>query len=132
MSLSTAKRALALARDWGLLNRDGPGRLVVATRPDVPLAADLAPPGSVDGASNPDGEILLAFTIRHRGDVVARFSSVGDPQSASELQQILLDAILRRGCDVGTLDEYEMDVCRSGESQPMMTFVARRRAHDVP
>ena len=76
----------------------------LASQPDVPPAAELPQDGSTAAAtSDPDGEVLLDLTIRHRGNVVARFSSVGDPNSASELQQILADAVLRRGGDVGAM-----------------------------
>jgi len=128
VSLSTAKRSLTLARDWGLLERDSRGRLLVAIKPDAQPASELPPPAPLAG-TEPDSEteILLDFTIRHHGCLVTRFSAAGDPRSASELHQILADGVLRRVGDVGALNEYEMDVCRAGESEPMMTFVARRR-----
>ena len=128
VSLSTAKRSLTLARDWGLLERDSRGRLLVAIKPDAQPASELPPPAPLaDTEPDSETEILLDFTIRHHGCLVTRFSAAGDPRSASELHQILSDGVLRRVGDVGALNEYEMDVCRAGESEPMMTFVARRR-----
>jgi len=128
VSLSTAKRSLTLARDWGLLERDSRGRLLVAIKPDAQPASELPPPAPLaDTEPDSETEILLDFTIRHHGCLVTRFSAAGDPRSASELHQILADGVLRRVGDVGALNEYEMDVCRAGESEPMMTFVARRR-----
>ncbi|MFD1534172.1 tyrosine-type recombinase/integrase [Pseudonocardia aurantiaca] len=128
VSLATANRSLALVRDWGLLERDGRYRLRVADLADVQQDAEAPAAGSVTARlSDSEGDILLDLTIRHCGGVVARFSSVVDPRNAGELQQVLTDAVLRRGGDIGALNEYEMDVHRADETEPMVTFVASRR-----
>jgi hypothetical protein len=70
---------------------------------------------------------LLDFVVRHRGVIVARFTSSVDARSAGELQQVLADAVLRSGGDVEAVTEYEMDVHYAGEDELMMTFVASCR-----
>jgi integrase len=70
---------------------------------------------------------LLNFVVRRRGALVARFTSAADPQSADDLQQLLMDAVRRGGGKVEAITEYEMDVYLAGETDLMMRFVASRR-----
>jgi integrase len=121
VSVSTAKRALLLARDWGLVERVGRNRLRVVD------AISTAAPSSERATTEPGGEVLLDLVIRHRGTVVARFSSVVDHRSATELHQVLVDAVGRLGGDVRRLPEYEMDLRTAGKDELITTFVASRR-----
>ena len=120
VSLATAKRSLRLLTEWGLLTRRDRNTLVVAapatgssvTKPAMTFAVAAAPPC---GAS------LLAFTLRRRGATIARFSSIVDPSSARDLQQMLVGAVERAGG--GNLVEFELDVARPGAPEPILTFV---------
>jgi hypothetical protein len=46
---------------------------------------------------NSPAAVLLDFAVRHRGQVVARFSAAADPRSAADLRQLLVGAIRRCG-----------------------------------
>jgi integrase len=121
VSVSTAKRALLLARDWGLVERVGRNRLRVVD------AISTAAPSSERATTEPGGDVLLDLVIRHRGTVVARFSSVVDHRSATELHQVLVDAVDRLGGDISRLPEYEMDLRAADKDELITTFVASRR-----
>jgi len=123
VSLATAKRTLVLVREWGLVVRVGRNRLRVTDGVDA-LPAVAPPPARATAA--PHGDVLLDFVIRHRGVVMARFSSVARPDSPAELQQVLVDAVDRFGGDIGRLTEYEMDLRRAGKDDLIATFVGSR------
>lgn len=125
-SLSTAKRALALLRDWGLVARAGRNRLRgVACA--LPLRSEPART-LAENATPPQGEMLLDLVVRHRGEVVvAKFSAPADPRSADDLRSLLEDAIHRRGATETSIAEYEMDVWKAGKNELVTTFVASRR-----
>lgn len=121
VSLATAKRALVLLQEWGHIGRWNRTALVVATPPEPPAEPVLPkPPIAADDAGG-----LLNFVLRRRGEILARFSSVADPNSAVELHEMLCDAVQRAGG--GDVAEYELDVARPGDRDPLMTFVASRR-----
>jgi integrase len=123
VSLSTAKRALVLTQDLGRLARAGRSRLLVA-----PLRGRVkSPRATTFGQHSPVsscGQVTLDLVIRHRGDVVAQFSSAADPSSPADLQQILSAAVLRDTGGTQAVAEYEMDVFPAGSLTRILTFVA--------
>lgn len=128
VSLATAKRALVLARDWGLVERDERNQPCAVACTNAQQAEDPSFSGSGGAEAFDDrDDVLLDLTIKHRGVVVARFSSVADRRSATELQQVLADAVERLGGDAERLTEYEMDLRCGGEEKLITTFVASRR-----
>lgn len=125
VSLATAKRALALAQEWGLLERSDPTTLRVVAAAPAKAAPEVDLPASVVGA--PSGaRTMLTFTLRHRGACVTRFSAVADPTNGEALEQLLADAVVRSGACPELVGEYEMDVERTGEAEPLMTLVTAR------
>lgn len=127
VSLATAKRSLVLLTDWGVLVRRDRSMLFVAAAPAQPSTVDIDKPAPVVSPLSGNGADLLAFTLRHRGAVVTRFSSLADPGDAVGLRHVLVDAVARSGSD-GELFEYELDVTRPGATAPLLTFVASRQA----
>lgn len=124
VSLATAKRSLVLLTEWGTLARHGHTELRVvgpALVPSVP-SVPVAPP-TADGRTG----TLLALTVRHRGTEIARFSTVADPSSASELHEVLAAAVARAGGAPVEITDYEMDVRLPSEPASMLTFVASSR-----
>lgn len=119
VSLATVKRSLVLLTEWGTLARHGHSELRVVGPvlvPSVPLAPVAPPTG-----------MLLALTVRCRGTEVARFSTVADPASASELHEVLAAAVARAGGASEGITDYEMAVHLPGAAAPMLTFVASSR-----
>ena len=124
VSLATAKRSLVLLTEWGTLARHGRNELRVvgpATVSQVPLEPDASPTADYRAGT------LLALTLRRRGTEVARFSTVADPASASELHEVLAAAVARAGGAPHEITDYEMDVRLRSESVPMLTFVTSSR-----
>lgn len=113
-----------LLTEWGMLARHGRHELRVVR----PAVAPQAPPVTV-GSPTADHRAgtLLALAVRRRGSEVARFSTVADPASASELHEVLAAAVARAGGTTEEITEYEMDVRLPAEPAPMMTFVASSR-----
>jgi integrase len=128
VSLATAKRSLVLLTEWGLLTRLSRNALVIVA--PVTLLSDSERPrtavASIVVADKDDSEVLLRFVLRRRGADIARFSSVADPNNPAELRQMLVDAVERSGG--GNLAEYELDVVRPGDRDPLLTFVVSRRS----
>ncbi len=127
VSVATAKRGVALAKQWGLLIDGGHGGPRVAEQPIAPagLPAAAEPPAGVPMTA--EGAFLLDLVVRRRGQDVARFSTAADPRDPDELREVLVDAVLRQGGSEATIAEYEMDVRRGGEEALITTFVVSRR-----
>ena len=70
--------------------------------------------------------VLLGITLRHRGHVVAHFSTAADPRDPDDLRQVLVDAIGRLGADDTEIAAYEMELRLAGDGVLMTTFVASR------
>ncbi len=121
VSLATAKRSLVLLTEWGTLARHGRHELrVVEPALDPPVPPAPVTPPTADGRTG----MLLALTVRRRGTEIARFSTVADPASASELHEVLAAAVARAGGAPDEIADYEMDVRLPAEPAPILTFVA--------
>lgn len=124
VSLATAKRSLALLTEWGTLAMHGRTELRVVGPATVPKA----PPWPVVSQVMEDRSgTLLGFTVRRRGAELARFSTVADPASASDLHEVLAAAVARAGGALEEITDYEMDVRLPAESAPLLTYVASPR-----
>jgi integrase len=130
LSVSTVHRSFALLREWGLVD-DVPGMRPRVLAPATATGQGDPSPGDdvsvedepAESSAEPE---LFDLQLRHRGAVVARFSTILDPRSGHELEQVLVDAVARRGGDEARLAEYELDVRRPGDDQIIITFVALR------
>jgi hypothetical protein len=67
---------------------------------------------------------LLDFIVRRRGYVIADFSAVADPNNASQLRQLLIDAVRRDGRDPSDLGDFTMEVADPELKERLRTFVA--------
>lgn len=56
------------------------------------------------------GTELLDLVVRQAGVEVAGFSAAGDPDDSTELRDLLLDAVLRRGDTEDQLTTYELRI----------------------
>ena len=126
---STAHRALALLKDWGMIAGGLGERAKVIAAPEAQPAPTVPLPAEVQGKreGNLSRRSLLAFEIRHRGDFFRRFSAEADTRSADELYDLLVGALRRAGRDESEIADYEMDIRNDGDL--LTTFVvAGRRA----
>ncbi|WP_219419670.1 tyrosine-type recombinase/integrase [Pseudonocardia nigra] len=126
VSLATAKRALVLAQEWGLLERRDRNTLRVVASELPEVASEVRSPSCAPPVPG-DARTLLTFTLRHRGTRVTRFSAVTDLSDGEALEQLLTDAIARSGGSPERVAEYEMDVERAGGAEPLMTLVVARQ-----
>ena len=132
VSVATARRGVALAKQWGLLVDGGHAGPRVAEQPIPPPGAPEVA-GTLNGLpltaerGTPDGASLLDLVIRRRGVEVARFSTAADPRDVDDLREVLVDAAIRQGGSEATIGEYEMDVRHGGEEVLITTFVVSRR-----
>ena len=132
VSLATAKRALALAQEWRLVERSDRNTLRVVARMSSVAAASEAEPAAAAAKAPCRARPMLTFTLRRRGARVTRFSAAADPSDGEALEQLLADAVARSGGAPERIGEYEMDVELAGTVEPLMTLViARRRRRDT-
>jgi integrase len=54
--------------------------------------------------------------VRHRGVTVAKLTAEANPEAASDLRALLVDAIRRGGGDESEIGEYEMDLRCAGRN----------------
>ncbi|MGI8797838.1 MAG: tyrosine-type recombinase/integrase [Pseudonocardia sp.] len=126
VAVSTVGRAMSLLDELGLTGVAGGRRVVAAwptsaNHPPASDAIDILPTG---GGGGDMGRRLLDLVVRHRGQVVGNLTAEANPKSASELRQLLVDAIRRAGRQESEIGDYEMAIAYSGEPQPFTTFVA--------
>ena len=123
---STAHRALALLKDWGMIAGEPGERAKVVARPEAKPAPNLSLPSErQEGQATANRWTLLDFEVRHRGELFRKFSAEADPRSGDELYDLLLGTLRRAGRDESDLAEYEMDI-RDGDVL-LTTYVASRR-----
>jgi hypothetical protein len=116
-----------LAQDGLLEVVPGHGFRVVAAPAPEPPADDPAELGGRAASTAPldHPTPLLDLVLRHRGQVVSRFSAEADPGDSADLTDLVLSAIERSGGDVARAAEYELAV-RSAAGDPLRTFVVSR------
>ena len=129
---STAHRALALLKEWGLVVGDPGHRAIVAAisdeQPGTPTIAER--PDLESTLSARSDRCLVDFEIRCRGEVFRKLTAEADPRSADELDRILRGALRRAGRGEAEIEDYEMDI-RVGGSL-LTTFVASWHAPTTP
>lgn len=127
VSRATVQRAVALLAAHGLVEVSK-GRRAVVTLPNHPASAPAATRPARDGDQGVSVErSLLNLEVRRHGRIVATVSAEADPTNPSDLRQLLIDAIRRDGRDESEIANYEMEIRRPGEPQPLTTFVASAR-----
>ena len=132
VSVGTAYRAVALLAAWGRVDLRR-GRRAVITPVVVSVvetteADDLRP---VEADNTWDLGIgrrrLLDLVVKRRGHIVAEVSAESDPDDASELQRLLIDALRRDGRDESELSDFTMEVTDAATHARLRTFVASSR-----
>jgi integrase/DNA-binding GntR family transcriptional regulator len=127
VSEGTATRAIALLKEWGLVEASRGRRAVVMARPApapaepvvvVPTAAAEA-----DEPQTPRSGVLLDLRLRHADETVRAFSARADPSDPDKLEQLLAGAVRRLGADADDLDSYELEVRLHGQASLVTTFV---------
>ena len=136
VAVGTAHRALALLKEWGLVDGSRGRRATVlpASPPATPasrlastdVAAILTEPSSTEETIMAR-QYLLDLEIRRKGQVVAKLTAEADPKNPRELRQLLLDAVKRDGRNELQIGEYQMDVRYAGKTPLITTFVATTR-----
>ncbi|OLT14896.1 hypothetical protein BJF78_17300 [Pseudonocardia sp. CNS-139] len=129
LSVSTVHRAFELLREWGLIEGEKGERPRVRALADSSLVPSIRPAAveSPSTAALPAAE-LFDLVLLLDGEVVTRFSTLVDPRDGRELALVLRSAVRRRGGDEERLAEYELQLHRPGEDEPMTTFVLPARA----
>lgn len=121
VSLATAKRALALMVEFGLLKRTSRSDLRVPIRtavPAEPAAVEAAPVAEVEQKP------MLDFALLCRGAEIYRFCAVADPDDAASLAEVLDSAIVRRGGQEPDRRVFELEVRLAGQIELRRTFAA--------
>jgi DNA-binding FadR family transcriptional regulator len=124
LAVGTVHRAVALLKEWGLVEASrGKRARVVSTElraADSPAAEAVAPTEAPAGEPTIDRQ-LLELEIRHRGQPFRRLTTRADPRDADVLRRLLAGALRRAGRDESEIADYEMDI-RVGD-QLITTFV---------
>ena len=127
VSVGTAHRAMARLREEGRVEMvSGRGNCAVAAPPRTDEEASpvetVAPAQDVHQRA-----MMLDLVLRHRGQVVARFSTEADPHDPDDLADVLAAAVRRTGGQAEDAAEYELDVRRNGGDDLIRTFVVSPR-----
>jgi integrase len=137
VAVGTAHRAVSLLVQLGYAEVvSGRSVRVLTDRPatvveEVPAPVVTEQPAPVVNDGDKPAP-MLDFVVRRRGEEVTRFSACADPNSADELREVLIDALLRRGEDETRVAAYELEVRQAGGRDLIRTFVAsRHRRRDL-
>lgn len=124
ISASATHRALDLLKKWGLVEASRGRRAVIIARPEETPPSPSAV--AAEGADQASERELLDLEVIQLGKTVRKVRAEADPASASDLRQLLLDAVRRNGGQPSEIGEYEMNVHYAGERGLITTFVATR------
>ncbi|MFR9804435.1 tyrosine-type recombinase/integrase [Pseudonocardia sp. RS010] len=114
LSVSTVHRAFKLLREWGVVEGDESQQPVVT-------AAIVAEQTAVPAAETQEAPAqLLKFELRRGSETLSAFSTIADPDSASDLERVLRGAHRRIGFAEDILN-CELRVVRNGRE--FLTFV---------
>jgi hypothetical protein len=127
VSFGTAQRSITLLRKWNMVKVQSGCRTVVLPLPEDSRGTVVAG-GTVGEATGQvvDGADQRRFFNRevvHLGQVLRTMRAEVNPEDGSQLRRFLSEAIVRLGRTEDRIGEYELNVCRIGEPQPMITFV---------
>jgi DNA-binding GntR family transcriptional regulator len=129
VSVSTARQAVSLLAEWGLVDVGTGRRTLVrrlsprqAHRTGGGAASMRNLPGRASMRNTP--RELLDLEFRRLGRVVSKLKAAADPKDAAELRQLLLDAVRRAGGDATEVGDYEMVIRCASEPGVSAVFVA--------
>jgi integrase len=121
VSVYTARRAVTLLAAWGLVDVcTGRRTLVRRLSPRQAPVRHLP----VRASTGSVGRELLDLEFRRLGRVVSKLTAAADPTDATELRQLLLDAVRRAGGEATDVGDYDMAIHRAGEPGISAIFVA--------
>jgi integrase len=123
-SEGTATRALALLKEWGVVEASRGRRAVVTARP---APARIEPVVVGDPRSQPQAprdSVLLDLRLCHSGATIKTFTSRADPTDPDKLEQLLTGAVRRLGANAADIDLYELEVRIQGDDKLLTTFVS--------
>jgi integrase len=127
VSVGTANRAIALLKEWGLVEASRGRRAVVSARPDPEHTEPVAvkPPVVVDPDEQrtPHTAGLLDLRLCRAGETIRAFTARADPSDPDKLEQLLTGAVRRLGTDADDIDSYELEVRRHGQKSLLTIFV---------
>jgi integrase len=127
VSEGTAARAIALLKEWGLVEASRGRRAVVTARPEpaptAPVVADLTAAAESDERQAPGKSGLLDLRLCRAGETIRAFTARADPSDPDKLEQLLTGAVRRLGPDADDLDSYELEVRLHGQESLLGTFV---------
>ncbi len=112
LSVGTVHRAVALLKEWGLVeaSRGKRARVIAAEHSGDDPAAALATDAPLVEDRAPASSGLLDLEIRHRGKPFRRLTARADPRDAAALSRLLAGALRRAGRDEAEIADYEMDI----------------------
>jgi integrase len=124
VAVSTAHRAVALLRTWGLVEVTT-GRPTIVRRIDEPPTERHAAPVPVTATplrGDRRGRAVLSLEVRHLGRLVRLLTVEADPGNTRDLRQILAAAVRRHGHNESEIADYEMDVRYANDPTLLTTF----------
>lgn len=119
---STAHRAFALLKEWGLIAGDPRQRATVVAEGQGFEDEATTSPGAATEEPESGGRRLLELEVRYQGDIAHRLTAEADPHNADDLYGLLAGAIRRAGGSEADIGDYEMDLWLG--DQLLSTFVA--------
>jgi len=124
VAVSTAHRAVALLRTWGLVEVTTGKPTTVCRTDELPAELDAAPvPVAAMPLPGTDrSPAVLRLEVRHLGRPVRQLTVEADPSNTRELRQILAAAVRRHGHSESEIADYEMDVRYANDPTLLTTF----------
>ena len=119
----TAHRAIALLKEWGVIEASRGRRATVTSRPALVATTEPADEPTLAASSAVDAPILLDLRLRRYGATVSAFSAKASPGDPDKLDQLLLSAVRRLGPAADKVETYELEVRRAGDMTLLTTFV---------
>jgi integrase len=124
VSEATAHRAVALLKEWGVVEVSRGRRATVIDRRELTQPAmrsegktEITQPASVADVA------LLDLRVRKDGKTVSTFTAKASPSDPHKLDQLLAGAVRRLGAHAAPIDLYELEVRRHGDDELLTTFV---------
>ena len=127
VSEGTATRALALLKEWGVVEASRGRRAVVTARPEPahtePLVVEPVVVLEPVEQQPPRSGVLLDLRLCCAGETIRAFTARANPSDPDKLEQLLTGAVRRLGTDAGDIDSYELEVRLHGQESLLAIFV---------
>ena len=127
VSEGTATRAVALVKEWGLVEASRGRRAAVTARPEPaptkPVAVEPVAVLEPDEQQPARSGVLLNLRLCRTGKTIRAFTARANPSDPDKLEQLLTGAVRRLGADAEDVDSYELEVRLHGEESLLATFV---------